>query len=291
MTNEIKKIEKKWLLEVSEETVKKYLLAIWANKLSDEQVNLFLNIAVINWLNPFKKQIYAVPYEIKNNWKGTWQYQLSIIIWYEVYLQRAEASGLLDKWRVTTIKDWDKIKWAKIEIWRKDFKDWAFEWEVNFKEFCKMYDWKPQWNWAEKPEFMIKKVAIAQWFRLCFPNIIDSQWYDIQSDNEEYVYSTWEIVSSKKSQIDDIVASVDIEAPKQDEVEVKKYYSELSGEEIKEDVYLRSKKNYDYALAFGEQKKFNKIKEENPDFTKEEVFAIMKEWKTEKAAPKQQDLL
>ena len=51
-----------------------------------------------------------------------------------------------------------------------------FEWEVSLSEFAKMrYDKETRKkvlmkNWAEMPEFMIKKVVIGQGFRLCFPS-------------------------------------------------------------------------------------------------------------------------
>jgi len=60
-----------------------------------------------------------------------------------------------------------KLAWAKIIIKRKDW-DEPFEWEVRLGDFKKATK-----VWNEMPDFMIKKVAIAQWFRLAFPEELD----------------------------------------------------------------------------------------------------------------------
>lgn len=128
------------------------------SKLSKGEKDTFLQIAKAFNLNPFKREIHVSKY-------GE---QMSIITGYEVYIKRAERSGLLDGWKCITsgsIKE-GNLK-ALLTIYRKD-RNHPFEWEAHYSEFVQTTrDGKVTKFW-EKAEFMTKKVAIAQGFRLCF---------------------------------------------------------------------------------------------------------------------------
>ena len=134
------------------------------NSLTTANKKLFLNIAKLNNLNPFKKEVYAI-------WYGD---NMSIVTGYQVYIDRANKTWLLNGWSAKVIKEWDKILGAKIIIHRKDWEQ-PFEWEVSWDEYKKEYYDKYKKvttltpTWKQMPEFMIKKVAIGQGFRLCFP--------------------------------------------------------------------------------------------------------------------------
>ena len=118
-----------------------------------EQKTQFLNICVAYQLNPFKREIYAIPYKDKFN----------VIVGFEVYLKRAERTGKLDGWKVWTEGSGADIK-AVIEIKRKDFSI-PFQHEVYLAEYS-----TGQAMWAKAPKTMIKKVAMSQGFRICFPD-------------------------------------------------------------------------------------------------------------------------
>lgn len=121
-------------------------------------------------LNPFLKEIYGVPYTDRDTGETTF----SVIVGYEVYLKRAERSGRLRHWEVTTEKESDGELKATITIERKD-REKPFRHEVYYSEYvqtrwdtgkrCRV----PTQFWATKPRTMLKKVAIAQGFRLAFP--------------------------------------------------------------------------------------------------------------------------
>ncbi len=146
---EIIKVE----ITVDKKTVEDFLFSS-KTILNEQQKNMFIQLAIRNQLDPFKREIYAVPYGQDFN----------ILTGYEVYLKRAEASGQLDGWKVWTegtIKE-GNLK-ACIEIKRKDWSQ-PLDHEVLFTE----YDLKKA-LWLSKPVTMIKKVAIAQGFRLAFP--------------------------------------------------------------------------------------------------------------------------
>lgn len=129
------------------------------NKLPAKQQTQFLEMSQAFGLNPFKREIYAVGYG--ENW--------NIITGYEVYLKRAERIGKLDGWEATVEGSGENMT-ATVTIWRKDWK-MPFKHTVLFSEVCqKTKDGKLNSVWSKMPSFMCRKVAIAQAFRLCFPD-------------------------------------------------------------------------------------------------------------------------
>lgn len=139
-------------VSITKEKINQYLKSMGSGLL-DQQREQFIEIAQAFNLNPFKREIYGIKYG--NNF--------NIIVGYEVYLKRAERTGMLDGWKAWIEgKGADMV--AKIVIHRKD-RSHAFEWEVFLAE----YDQKNA-IWKSKTTTMIKKVAIAQGFRLCFPD-------------------------------------------------------------------------------------------------------------------------
>jgi len=167
---------------IQRDKLMEYLATFVCGQLSQLESSQFIEIAQAFNLNPFKKEIYCIPYGEGDKRK------LSILTGYEVYLKRAERTGQLDGWRAWTegtitektivkkIKKrdggvWEKevIAWvgnlkAMIEIYRKD-RTRPFVHEVLFSEYTQDND-----VWGSKPQTMIKKVAMAQGFRLCFPD-------------------------------------------------------------------------------------------------------------------------
>lgn len=129
------------------------------NKLPAKQQTQFLEMSQAFGLNPFKREIYAVGYG--ENW--------NIITGYEVYLKRAERIGKLDGWEAAVEGSGENMT-ATVTIWRKDWK-MPFKHTVLFSEVCqKTKDGKLNSVWSKMPSFMCRKVAIAQAFRLCFPD-------------------------------------------------------------------------------------------------------------------------
>lgn len=153
-----------------------------APKLSEPEKKSFLQIAKAFNLNPFKREIYCSKY-------GT---QLSIITGYEVYIKRAERSGMLDGWNVVTegITSDNSLK-AIITIHRKDRK-YPFIHEVLYSEYVQKTNEGHITKFWLKAITMTKKVAIAQGFRLCFSDELGGMPYtqdEITQDVEhEVVY-------------------------------------------------------------------------------------------------------
>ena len=134
--------------EISDKILDEYLFSTKTN-LSKEKKMFFYRISKEFGLNPFKREIYLVPFGQDFN----------IVTGYQVYIKRAEATGKLDGWEVVSGSEY-----ATITIYRKDFSK-AFRWCVLKKEFEKNTP-----IWRNMPDFMLKKVVIGQGFRLAFPN-------------------------------------------------------------------------------------------------------------------------
>jgi len=132
--------------QISIADVKRYI----APNATDKELFMFMGICKSYGLNPLKREIHFVKYG---------NVAASIIVGYEIYLKRAERTGKLDGWTC-----WIEGDKAKIEIKRKDHSI-PVKWEVDRKEFD-----KGQSTWKTMPNFMLKKVAIAQGFRLAFPD-------------------------------------------------------------------------------------------------------------------------
>jgi len=128
----------------------------YASNATDTEFALYLDTCKANALDPRKRECYFVKYGEK---KG------QIITGYQVYIKRAERTGLLDGWSVTKlVDDKGKLIGAKCVINRKDWNH-PFEWEIDWDEFN-----KGQSTHSQIPSFMCKKICIAQAFRLAFPD-------------------------------------------------------------------------------------------------------------------------
>jgi phage recombination protein Bet len=127
-------------------------------KLSEGEKNTFIQIAKAFGLNPFKREIHVSKY-------GD---QMSVITGYEVYIKRAERTGQLDGWSATTTGsiETNDLK-GIVTIYRKD-RSHPFVWEALYKECVQKTKDGYVTKFWQKAEFMIKKVAISQGFRLCF---------------------------------------------------------------------------------------------------------------------------
>lgn len=163
--------------DLDPETVKKYI----AKGATDEELFMFLGICKSYGLNPFKREIHFIKYDQKN--------PASIVVGYETYLKRAVATGKLDGWRCW-IEGKGNDERAVIEIKRKDWSQ-PFRWEVYRREFD-----TGKSSWKKMPHFMLKKVAIAQGFRLAFPEDLGGMPY-IPEEMGEAVVET-EVVEEEK---------------------------------------------------------------------------------------------
>ena len=133
---------------LTKEDIKRYICA----DATDKEIFMFLGICKSFGLNPLKREVHLIKYG---------NAPASIVTGYEVYLKRAERTGKLNGWKVDIVQDG---KAATVTIHRKDWNQ-PFEWTAYRQEFD-----KGQANWKTMPLFMLRKVAMAQAFRICFPD-------------------------------------------------------------------------------------------------------------------------
>jgi phage recombination protein Bet len=166
--------------KIQKETILEYLKAYgFAETLSEAEQNQFVQTALAGNLDPFKREIHIAVYGEGENRK------LSILTGYQVYLKRAERTGKLDGWRAWLEGNGAQMK-AVVEIFRKDWR-YSFTHEVYWEEAVqKKKDGNPTQFWAKQPRFQLRKVAIAQGFRLAFPDELGSFPYETAElpDNE-----------------------------------------------------------------------------------------------------------
>lgn len=142
--------------------------------LTKQQRETFIELATQCGLNPFLRELY-ITFSTKSSKdsRGQWTKTKvpSFVTGYQVYIDRAAKSGQLDGWAPKAVyNDKNELIGAHITIWRKDFR-YPFEWDVSLKEFAKTDATGALLStWKSMPEFMVKKTAIGQGFRLAFPN-------------------------------------------------------------------------------------------------------------------------
>jgi phage recombination protein Bet len=118
----------------------------------DVEIVKAVNLAKMMGLNPLEKQCHFIPF--RNS--------LQVVVSYLEYIKRAERTGRLDGWDVEIGKD-AVGTFAEVVIYRKDWSH-PLKWRTYLSEVKKDTP-----SWKSMPIFMLKKTAIAQAFRLAFP--------------------------------------------------------------------------------------------------------------------------
>jgi phage recombination protein Bet len=119
--------------------------------ISDVEIRKAIALAKHLGLDPTKREVHFVPF------KGS----LQLVVSYTEYIKRAERSGKLNGWDVAVGKD-EVGTFAETTIYRKDWEH-PLRWKVYLSEVK-----KDTQSWKSMPIFMLKKVCIAQAFRLAF---------------------------------------------------------------------------------------------------------------------------
>ena len=177
---------------------------------NEKEFALFIDQIKANNLDPRKREVYFVKY---GNQPG------QMITGYLVYGSRATASGHLDGWDVAVSEGKNgKPESATITIHRKDWKH-PFTWTVEATEFN-----KGQATWNTMPNFMLRKVAIAQGFRIAFPQEIGGLPYTTEEIATISDDKTAEAVMATTQAIDveseDTTTTIKAKPPKKKNVEV-----------------------------------------------------------------------
>jgi phage recombination protein Bet len=189
---------------VTQEAIEKYIMAMMPEAgLSDAEKEAFLYVAQEMNLNPWKREIYCVPYNTKvrdQNGNERIVRKLSLITGYEVYIKRAWKTGRLVSWHAETFYSPEsstslEALYARIEI---NIKGWPepFKWECKYTE----YDQRNVF-WKYKPKTMIKKVCIGQGFRLAFEEL---QGMPYTAEEEAVIRAEAQVIDDEPKEVKEI---------------------------------------------------------------------------------------
>lgn len=168
-----------------EDEIKQFIF--WNYKdveISDTQMAISLKLAQDYNLSPLRREIHFLKF--RNSTLK--RFDLQPVIAYTEYLKHAQNTGKLNG-RSTEV--WVREKTAEtkkdmrctITIYRKD-RDHPLKWTIWFSEVAQKNKDKLTWeeklnpNRQNKADFMLKKVAIAQWMRLAFPEDLGAMPYE-----------------------------------------------------------------------------------------------------------------
>ncbi|MEE1493684.1 MAG: phage recombination protein Bet [Anaerostipes hadrus] len=165
-------------IELTPEIIKNYMISGNKERVTMEEVIMFMNLCKHSGLNPWVKEAYCIKY---GNEPAT------MVVGKEAYMKRAEQNEFYDGFEAGIIvvdsRDGEVIHrsgsfrlpteeviggWAK--VWRKD-KAHAYEAEVAFDEYAgRKKDGTLNSQWKSRPATMIRKVALVQALREAFPS-------------------------------------------------------------------------------------------------------------------------
>ena len=163
------------LVTLSPSIIKRYLVSGDPNRVSDQELMMFLKMCQYQRLNPFLREAYLIKYGDE---------AATMVTGKETFTKRAARSKVSNGFEAgITIKKGDEIiqrdgamiypgetligGWAK--AYRKDWEKPAVA-SVSIDEYMKYKrDGKPMANWAKMPATMIRKVALVQALREAMP--------------------------------------------------------------------------------------------------------------------------
>lgn len=196
-------------------TVKKYLVSGDKDRVSDQEIAMFINLCRFTGLNPWLKEAYCIKYGDE---------PATLVVGKEAFFKRAESNENYDGmdagiivvgldgeivYRKGTLKlPEEQIIGGYAEVWRKD-RTHAFRIEVSFEEYAgRKKDGSLNSQWAKKPATMIRKVAVVQALREAFPQTFSGMYTAEEQGKveEEYVPNMADMTS--QGRIDMAQASV-----------------------------------------------------------------------------------
>lgn len=233
---------KRYDTSIDLEIIKKYIMP----QAQDNELFLFFQKCKLYGLNPFKNEIYAIPYKSENG-----EIRYSIVISYQVFMKRAysnpnfagfqsgiilmNSKGELEYREGTFMLQSEKLLGGWCKVFRKDWLNPLFI-SVNLESYQKETK-----IWRNLTSFMIMKVAIATAFRMAFPDELQGLYIEeeIREANEEKNRLINEIVAMAKSKnlIED----------------AKKFINDIGKRELKDLDYNELLQLHSYLLKKGDE--------------------------------------
>lgn len=175
------------------ETVKNYLVSGDKDRVTTQEVVMFMNLCKFNGLNPWLKEAYLIKYGSE---------PATIVAGKEAFTKRAEEHEQFDGYEAGLIlynEETGEMTYRKgsfrmqneviaggyAEVWRKD-REHSYRMEVSFDEYAgRKKDGTLNRQWATKPATMIRKVALVQALREAFPGTLGGMYSAEEQGAEE----------------------------------------------------------------------------------------------------------
>lgn len=205
-------------------TVRNYLVRGNADKVTESEIIMFMNLCKYQKLNPFLNEAYLVKFG----------QDAQIIVGKEAFMKRAEANPKYEGFEAGVIvinKNGDLIKrdgtfalpteelvggWAK--VYRNDRKVPIIA-EVSYKEYN-----KNQSTWKQIPGTMIRKVALVQALREAFPAETGAMY------TQEEIQDPIDVTETVKNEVNKVIEqqanAEDIDFQEEPEREAPKFVNE-----------------------------------------------------------------
>lgn len=163
-------------IQLSPGIIKAYLVSGDTEKVTEQEVMMFLQLCRYQKLNPFLREAYLIKF---GNSPAT------IVTGKDVFTKRAAADERCGGWQAgvivqtlsgevvrrkgTLVLSDEKLVGGWAKVFRKDWSE-PFEVEVSISEYLRRKsDGTPMSNWNNMPATMIRKVALVQALREAFP--------------------------------------------------------------------------------------------------------------------------
>lgn len=172
-------------------TVKNYLISGDKDRVSDQEVAMFINLCRFTGLNPWLREAYCIKY---GNEPAT------MVVGKEAFMKRAEKTPGFDGFEAGVIVlSGDELVYRKgtlklqneelvggyAEVFRKD-RSHSYRVEVSFDEYAaRKKDGSLNSQWSKRPATMIRKVALVQALREAFPENFSGLYSEEEAGNEE----------------------------------------------------------------------------------------------------------
>lgn len=182
-------------------TVRNYLVSGDKERVTMQEIVMFMNLCKFTGLNPWLKEAYCIKYGNE---------PAALVVGKEAFFKRAEgnesydgmdagivvmdASGELIYRKGTMKLPEEKIIGGWAEVYRKD-RGHSFRAEVSFEEYAgRKKDGTLNSQWSKKPATMIRKVAVVQALREAFPSALEGMYVAEEQGAVEPVYSPADVV-------------------------------------------------------------------------------------------------
>lgn len=162
-------------VQLTPEIVRNYLVSGDKDRVTMQEVAMFINLCKYSGLNPWLREAYCIKYGTE---------PATMVVGKDAFMKRAENHPQYDGMdagiivlnesgyeyrRGTFYEEDEKIVGGWAEVWRKD-RSHSFRTEVGLNEYAgRKKDGSMNGQWSKKPATMIRKVAMVQALREAFP--------------------------------------------------------------------------------------------------------------------------